>query len=135
MIHWSFERVFTVNIVLLTLNKTNKESPEGVNITKIYKGGWYNWNNPSTTNESNVETSASESTITAEYVQTPGTLMDKINNEPYSGANKINNESSAGSNIKTIRRVWGITEITHQHLIQYYLMDEVMLRLVIQKSQ
>ena len=66
----------------------------------MQQGGWANENNLSTPNGSNVNTGASASTISVVDVQTPGTLLNEINNESSASANKINNESSAGSNIK-----------------------------------
>ena len=67
--------------MLLVLNKTIKELSAGINITKIQQGGYYNTNNPSTTNGSNFETGDSTNTIALEEGQTLGTFMNKINNE------------------------------------------------------
>ena len=73
----------------------------------------------------NVETGTSESTIVAENGQTPGTLLNKINNQESSGANIINMHQGGGGG--------GVIQITHQNLLQQYLLEEVMLRLVLHK--
>ena len=65
MTHWVLERFFTVGIGLLVLNEKNKEPSAVVNITNMQQGGWSDENNPSTHNGSNVDTGASEITISA----------------------------------------------------------------------
>ena len=79
------------------MNK-KKGSSEGVKIKNIQKGDWYNANNPSTPNGSNVYTGASASKVAAEDGQTPGTLLNEINNESPEGANKTNNPQGGGYN-------------------------------------
>ena len=85
--------------MLLLLNQTNKESSAGVNITNMQQGVWYNANNQSVHNVSNVDTGDSVSTIAAKDDQIPFKLLNKINNKSSAGENKINNESSVGKNI------------------------------------
>ena len=65
-----------MNIVLLVLNKANKQSSACVSITNMQQGGWDNENNPTTTNGSNFDTGASAIIIAAEDGQTPGTLLN-----------------------------------------------------------
>ena len=65
----------------------------------MQQGGWNNANKQSTPNGSNVETGASESTISAEDGRKPGTFLNKIKNESSVGENEITNEPSAGANI------------------------------------
>ena len=65
----------------------------------MQQGGWYNTDNPPTTNGSNFETGDSTNTIAIEEGQTLGTFMNKINNESSAGANM---DLNGGSNIKTV---------------------------------
>ena len=81
MMYWVFERSFTVYIVLLVLNETNKESSAGVNIKNMHQGVWDNANNPSTPSGSNFDSGSLTSTISEEDGPTPGTLMNKINSK------------------------------------------------------
>ena len=98
MMNWVFERGGTVGIVLLVLNETNKESSAGLNVSNINQGDCDNKNNLSTPNGSNFETGASAIIIAAEDGQTPGTLLNEINNESSAGANITNNQQDGGGN-------------------------------------
>ena len=87
---------FTVNIVLLVLNKKIKESSAGLNITNIHQGCWDIVNNPSIPNGINADTGASASTIAAVHGQTPVTFLSKINNEFSADTSITNNQQGGG---------------------------------------
>ena len=65
----------------------------------MQQGGLYNANNPSTPNVINFETDDSEITIAAEYGQTPGIFLKKINIESSSGSNITNNNQCGVDNV------------------------------------
>ena len=100
MIHWAFERFFnSQEDILLALNKKNKESLKGVNITKMQQGGWDNKKNPSIPNGTNVDTGDSAIIISEEDGQTPGTLLKTINDKSSAGSNKTNSYQRGGANV------------------------------------